>query len=115
MNRTSRIILGAAFVSLASASCTNLTEAPRSTLGSDATFSDTTAYKAYMAKIYGGLQLSGQQGPTGLPDIQGIDEGFSQYIRLLWQMQELPTDETAIAWNDQGVQELNTQLWSSQN
>ena len=55
-------------------------------------------------------------GPdAGLPDIQGIDEGFSQYIRLLWQMEELPTDETAIAWNDQGVQELNTQLWSSNN
>ena len=30
-------------------------------------------------------------------------------------MQELPTDETAIAWNDEGVQELNTQLWSSSN
>jgi hypothetical protein len=115
MNRTSRIILGAAFVSLASASCTNLTELPKSTIGSSTAFSDTNSYKAYMAKIYGGLQLTGQQGPAGLPDLTTPDEGFSQYIRLLWQMEELPTDETAIAWNDQGVQELNTQLWSSTN
>ncbi|HLB10785.1 MAG TPA: RagB/SusD family nutrient uptake outer membrane protein, partial [Gemmatimonadaceae bacterium] len=115
MNRTSRIILGAAFVSLASASCTDLTELPKSTIGSSKAFSDTNSYKQYMAKIYGGLQLTGQQGPAGLPDLTTPDEGFSQYIRLLWQMEELPTDETAIAWNDQGVQELNTQLWSSTN
>ncbi len=115
MNRTSRIILGAAFVSLASASCTDLTTLPQSTIGSSTAFSDTNSYKAYMAKIYGGLQVTGQQGPAGLPDIATPDEGFSQYIRLLWQMEELPTDETAIAWNDQGVQELNTQLWSSTN
>jgi hypothetical protein len=115
MKRTSRIILGAALVAVASASCTDLTTLPKSTIGSTAVFSDTNSYKAYIAKIYGGLQLSGQQGPAGLPDITTNDEGFSQYIRLLWQMQELPTDETAIAWNDQGVQELNTQLWSSNN
>ncbi|MDB4910231.1 MAG: RagB/SusD protein [Gemmatimonadetes bacterium] len=115
MNRTSRIIFGAAFVLLASASCTDLTTLPKSTIGSSTAFSDTASYKAFIAKIYGGLQLTGQQGPAGLPDLTTPDEGFSQYIRLLWQMQELPTDETAIAWNDQGVQELNTQLWSSSN
>jgi len=115
MNRTSRIILGAALVSIATAACTDLTTLPKSTIGSTAVFSDTNSYKAFIAKIYGGLQTSGQQGPAGLPDITTNDEGFSQYIRLLWQMEELPTDETAIAWNDQGVQELNTQLWSSNN
>jgi hypothetical protein len=115
MNRISRILFGAALVTLVSASCTNLTEAPKSTIGSTTVFKDTSSYTAYMAKIYGGLQVSGQEGPAGLPDIQGIDEGFSQYIRLLWQMEELPTDETAIAWGDQGVQDLNTQLWSSSN
>jgi hypothetical protein len=115
MNKTSRIIFGAAFVALATASCTDLTTIPKSTVGSTTVFSDTNSYKQFIAKIYGGLQVSGQQGPAGLPDIQSNDEGFSQYIRLLWQMEELPTDETAIAWNDQGVQELNTQLWSSRN
>jgi len=115
MNRTSRIILGAALVSIAATSCTDLTTLPKSTIGNTAVFTDTNSYKAFIAKIYGGLQASGQQGPAGLPDITTNDEGFSQYVRLLWQMEELPTDETAIAWNDQGVQELNTQLWSSNN
>ena len=59
--------------------------------------------------------MSGQAGPAGNADIQGIDEGFSQYVRLYWQMEEFSTDEAVIAWNDAGVQELNTQLWSSSN
>ncbi|GAC1657320.1 MAG: RagB/SusD family nutrient uptake outer membrane protein [Gemmatimonadaceae bacterium] len=78
-------------------------------------FADPSSYRAYLAKLYAGLAVTGQAGPDGRADIKGIDEGFSQYIRLLWQMQELPTDEAAIAWNDAGVQELNTQLWASSN
>ena len=87
----------------------------KATLTSANAFNEPGSYKSYIAKIYGGLQVSGQEGPAGRPDIQGIDEGFGGYIRLIWQMQELPTDETAIAWNDAGVQELNTQLWGSNN
>jgi hypothetical protein len=115
MNRTSRSILGLAVVMAALMGCTDLTTLPKSSIGATAAFADTNTYKQYMAKIYGGLQLSGQQGPAGLPDIKGIDEGFSQYIRLFWEMEELPTDESVIAWNDGAIQELNTQLWSSSN
>jgi len=99
----------------ATVACTDLSVAPKSTLTNANAFNEPGSYKAYIAKIYGGLQVSGQEGPAGRPDIQGIDEGFGGYIRLIWQMQELPTDETAIAWNDAGVQELNTQLWGSNN
>ena len=99
----------------ASAACTDLSLEPKATLTSANAFNEPGSYKSYIAKIYGGLQVSGQEGPAGRPDIQGIDEGFGGYIRLIWQMQELPTDETAIAWNDAGVQELNTQLWGSNN
>ncbi|MDQ6831304.1 MAG: RagB/SusD family nutrient uptake outer membrane protein, partial [Gemmatimonadota bacterium] len=115
MHKTARTIFGAALVLLALPACTDLTVQPKSSIGSSAVFADAASYKAYIAKIYGGLQVSGQAGPAGLPDISGIDEGFSQYIRLLWQMQELPTDEAVIAWGDAGVQELNTQLWGSSN
>jgi hypothetical protein len=100
---------------LSAAACTDVTVQPKSTVSSANIFSDTASYKAFIAKLYGGLALTGTQGPAGNGDIQGIDEGFSQYLRLLWQMEELPTDEVAIAWNDAGVQELNTQLWSSSN
>ncbi len=56
-----------------------------------------------LAKIYAGLAVSGQRGPAGNGDIQGIDEGFSQYLRLYWEAEELPTDEAVIAWGDPGL------------
>jgi hypothetical protein len=95
--------------------CTDITTEPKSTVTGANIFGDTTSYRAFVAKLYAGLAVSGQQGPSGAGDIEGIDEGFSQYLRLIWQMQELPTDEAAIAWQDAGLPELNTQLWSSSN
>lgn len=115
MNRTVRRMLLGTLVLLVAPGCTDLTSGPKSTVSSSNIFNDPGSYRAFIAKIYGGLQVTGQEGPAGKADIEGIDEGFSQYIRLLWQMQELPTDEAAIAWNDAGVQELNTQLWASSN
>ncbi len=97
------------------AGCTDLNVAPKSAVSSATIFNDESSYRAYVARLYGGLAVTGQQGPAGQGDINGIDEGFSHYLRLLWQMQELPTDEAAIAWNDAGVQPLNTQLWPSNN
>jgi hypothetical protein len=62
------------------------------------------------------MSTTGQQGPAGDKDIQTIsDEGFSQYMRLYWEHQELPTDEAVLAWNDGPVQEFNSQTWSSSN
>jgi hypothetical protein len=95
--------------------CTDVTTEPKSTASSANIFTDPSSYKQFLAKVYGGLVLSGQQGPAGAGDIAGLDEGFSQYVRLLWQMQELPTDEAVIAWNDGPLQELNTQIWGSSN
>jgi SusD family. len=95
--------------------CTDVTTAPKSTVTAANVFNDPTSYRAFLAKIYAGMSATGQQAGAGNGDIQGIDEGFSQYVRLLWQMNELPTDEAVIAWNDTGVQELNTQEWGTTN
>lgn len=113
--RAIRNILAATAVLLVSASCTDLVVGPKSTVTGANVFNEPGSYRAFIAKIYAGLAVSGQQGPAGAGDIEGIDEGFSQYLRLYWQMQELPTDEAAIAWNDDGVQHLNTQIWTSTN
>src|SRR3972149_5931214 len=56
-------------------------------------FNDPSSYRAFIARVYAGLAVSGQQGAAGQPDIQGIDEGFSQYLRLYWEAEELPSDE----------------------
>lgn len=113
--RSCTTLLAAACFALAAAGCTDVTVQPKSTVTTANIFNEPGSYKAYLAKLYAGLAVTGQAGAAGNADIEGIDEGFSSYLRLYWQMEELPTDEAAIAWNDAGVQELNTQLWSSSN
>jgi len=77
--------LAAAFVTLGLMACTDTTVEPTSTITETNIFNDPNSYVEFLAKIYAGLAVSGQQGPAGQPDIQGIDEGFSQYLRLLWR------------------------------
>jgi starch-binding outer membrane protein, SusD/RagB family len=109
------IVLSAAVLLFGAAACTDTVVQPKSTITSANIFNDPNSYKAFIAKVYAGLAVSGQQGPAGNPDISGIDEGFSQYLRLYWESEELPTDEAAIAWNDVGLPEMNTQLWAASN
>src|SRR5690554_5261981 len=83
--------------------------------GSGELLQDAEGYKEFLAKLYAGLAVSGQQGPAGDPDLVGLDEGFSQYLRLYWMLQEIPTDEAVLGWNDEGVPNLNYQNWTSGN
>jgi hypothetical protein len=117
MNTRTRkaLIVAAGLLFLGVSACTDTVVQPKSTITSANVFNDPNSYRAFLAKIYAGLAITGQQGGAGEPDIQGIDEGFSQYIRLYWQMEELPTDEAIIAWNDRSLSELNTQIWSPSN
>src|SRR5690349_4232055 len=108
-------IAGVLLIAAATACSNDLTVQPKSTITSANIFSDTTSYRAFLAKLYAGLAVTGQSGPDGKPDISGIDEGFSQYVRGYWQLQELPTDEAIIGWGDTGLPELNTQTWSAAN
>ncbi|MFA5620268.1 MAG: RagB/SusD family nutrient uptake outer membrane protein [Weeksellaceae bacterium] len=85
---------------------------PDELIGNNA-YQSLADYTSGIAKVYAGLALSGQQGPAGAGDIGGIDEGFGQYLRAYWQLQQLPTDETKIAWNDGTLQTFNFQNWSS--
>ncbi|MEO8200293.1 MAG: RagB/SusD family nutrient uptake outer membrane protein [Gemmatimonadota bacterium] len=118
MNRTIRIAIVSAVTlfTVGVSACTDPTSLPASTVSENNIFTDTRSYQAFLAKIYAGLSTTGQQGPAGNKDISSIsDEGFSQYVRLLWEHQELPTDEAVLAWGDQGVQEFNGQVWGSSN
>ncbi len=78
-------------------------------------YDDPQAYRQVLAKLYVGLAISGQEGPAGMPDISGIDEGFSQYMRQLWVHQVLTTDEAVVAWNDPSLPEMMFQQWSPSN
>ena len=113
--RAIRAVAAAGLAFLGAAGCTDVTTEPQSTVSAANIFNDAGSYRAFLAKLYGGLAVTGQQGPAGLPDIAGIDEGFSQYVRGYWQLQELPTDEVVIAWGDESLPELNTMAWGSAN
>ncbi len=78
----------------------------------DIVFEDPAAYKRVLAKLYAGLAVSGQQGPSGQSDISEIDEGFGQYLRGFWYHQELTTDEALIGWNDQTIKDFHGQTWT---
>ena len=96
-------------------SCTDdLSQAPESVnaIPGEQFFSTPESYKQNLAKLYAGFATSGQTA-AGSPDISGIDEGESQYIRGFWLMQELTTDEAVIAWNDGTIKDLHSQTWTS--
>jgi hypothetical protein len=76
-------------------------------------FNNPDAYKQFLAKLYAGLAVSGQEGPSGQADISGIDEGFGQYLRGYWYHQELTTDEALIGWNDQTIWDFHDMDWTS--
>lgn len=81
--------------------------------------SSPDSYKQFIAKIYAGLAVTGQKSPDGNSDMQGaVDEGFSQYLRGYWQLQELTTDEAIIAWDESAnptIKDLNFNTWNADN
>ncbi|MDR1523736.1 MAG: RagB/SusD family nutrient uptake outer membrane protein [Tannerella sp.] len=64
-------------------------------------------------KIYATMGLTGQEGPAGSGDVDGIDEGTSDFFRLIWNLNELPTDEAHCNWTDPGIPELNHANWGA--
>jgi len=78
-------------------------------------YDSVSSYRQVLAKLYAGYALTGQQGPAGNADIQGIDEGFSNYLRQYWVAQELPSDEAIVAWADPGLPAYNYQAWGASN
>jgi hypothetical protein len=111
------LALGALIVaSISVTSCKKqLNQQPRYGLNAEAVYGDPANYIQVLAKLYSGLSMTGLQGPAGKPDIAGMDEGFSAYVRVLFNLQELPTDEVICGWNDPGIPDLNKMSWSAEN
>jgi len=76
-------------------------------------FNNTEAYKQALAKIYASYAVSGQTGGGGgNADIRGIDENFGNYVRQLWGLQELSTDEAIMAWDDATIKNFHWHTWA---
>ena len=97
-------------------SCTKkLDLTPTNGITANQVFSTAQGYIEAAAKVYGSFALTGNQGPAGSGDIQGIDEGTSDFFRLYWNAQELSTDEAVVAWGDPGIQDFHLMNWTSNN
>jgi hypothetical protein len=74
-------------------------------------------YLPILAKLYDGFAITGQVGGSGNQDIAAavMDEGTSNYLRLLFNMEELPTDEVTIQWPDAPLHNLHDMSWNTQN
>ena len=78
-------------------------------------FASVDEAKGALAKLYASLALTGQNGPAGSPDIADIDEGFSQFSRMLFNLNEITTDHAVVGWGDPGLPDLHGMYWSSSN
>ena len=88
---------------------------PKYGFNSEAVYKDPKNYINVLAKLYAGLATTGNEGPAGSPDIASTDEGFSQYVRALYNLQVLPTDEAVCGWPDVGIPDLCKSTWSAEN
>lgn len=112
-----KTILGAvaiaSFTGVMTTSCVNdldvenLNPQQVSTLDKDALFN----------KIYSSFVLTGQEGPAGSGDIADADEGRSEFYRMVWNLNELTTDEAHWVWykNDTGYEDLVENTYGADN
>ncbi|MBE0650176.1 MAG: RagB/SusD family nutrient uptake outer membrane protein [Bacteroidales bacterium] len=71
-----------------------------------------TPYLEYLAKIYAGFSTGGIQGGDNQLDISGYDGGSQAgYLRPLWNLEELPTEEAMCCWNDATIQNFHNIAW----
>ena len=97
-------------------SCVNdLEREPITDVTSNSVYKDFANYKNTLAKLYGGLAVGGQTSGDGSGDVADIDGGMSNYLRLMFYMQNIPTDEAVIGWNDGSLPTFNKMTWSSAN
>ena len=115
-NKFIKILFAGGILASALVSCTkDLDRLPTNDITSQTVYSTPLGYKQAFAKVYGAFALTGNTGPAGNGDIQGIDEGFSDFLRLFWKAQELPTDEAVIGWGDAGLPDFHAMSWSANN
>lgn len=103
-------------LTLTATSCVNdLRQEPITEVTAASLYKDFGNYKNLLAKLYGGLAVGGQSGGDGNGDIADIDGGFSNYMRLLFTLQEITTDEAVIGWNDGSLHEFHKMIWTPSN
>lgn len=69
-------------------------------------FDETACYRALFR------MLASSMDENGNGDIISSDIGKPDFVRQMWNLNELPSDEATCWWSDDGIQELNTASWN---
>lgn len=79
-------------------------------------YSTAEGYMGVLAKCYGSLILTGQNGGDGgNGDLEGANEGYSGYVRLLFYLQELSTDNFLMPSSSNGLRRCLNCDWDASN
>lgn len=113
-----KTILLLMFLVVSASSCTNdldVTPKDDDDFTAEKFYENPQAYRMFLAKLYLGLAKAGNGDGDGGEDLNGIRNDFSPYLRAFYTLQEIPTDETIIAWQDGNLPSMNSQTWTSNN
>lgn len=79
-------------------------------------YNSKSGYESVLAKCYASLILTGQQGGDGgNGDLEGANEGYSGYTRLLFYMEELCTDNFLMPSSSNGLRMMLNMKWDASN
>ncbi len=85
-------------------------------LVSEQVYQTKEGYLGVLAKCYASLILTGQQGGDGGDgDLEDANEGYSGYIRLLFYLEELPTDAFLMPSTSNGLRYCLNLQWTPSN
>lgn len=83
-------------------------------LVSEKVYSSKEGYMGVLAKCYASLILTGQQGGDGGDgDLEGANEGYSGYTRLLFYLQEQCTDNFVMPSSSNGLRNCLNLNWDA--
>lgn len=85
-------------------------------LVSEKVYQTADGYTGVLAKCYSSLILTGQKGGDGGDgDLEGANEGYSGYVRLMFYLQELPTDNFIMPSSSNGLRKCLNLQWDASN
>lgn len=118
IKRIAGMLLAFALLAAAPACTSDLDTMPidDNQLVSGQVYSTADGYMGVLAKCYASLILTGQgHGDGGNGDLEGANEGYSGYVRLLFYLQELSTDNFLMPSSSNGLRRCLNCDWDASN